>query len=309
MGDAYAGPIIDAHHHIWDPATGAYPWLRPGVLVEHRYGDYTAIKHRYMPEDLRRDAAGQGLVATVYMEAEWRPDDPIGETRYVSGIARTAGLPNAIAAQAWLDRDDVGDVLAQQASFPLVRSVRHKPGTGAATLMSDPAWRRGYALLENWGLHFELQTSWWNLPEAARLAADFPATLLIVNHTGVPGDRTPETLSGWRSGMAALARQPNVAVKISGLGLPGRVWRTEDHAWVIRETIALFGPDRAMFGSNFPVDRMMASYADIFATFRAVTADLAPLDQRRLFHDTALRIYRPVVAPGTLAGDTGGVEL
>jgi predicted TIM-barrel fold metal-dependent hydrolase len=295
MGDLYTGPVIDAHHHVWDPAIGNYPWLRPGVLVPHRYGDYTPIKQRYMPEDLRRDAAGQNLVATVYVEAEWRPDDPFGETRYVSDIAVTAGLPNAIAAQAWLDRSDVDAVLEQQASFPLVRSIRHKPGAGPITLMSDPAWRHGYGRLERWGLHFELQTDWRGLPEAARLAADFPATLLILNHTGVPGDRAPETLEGWRGGMAALARQRNVVVKISGLALPGQAWRTDDHAWVIRETIALFGPDRVMFGSNYPVDGMLASYADIFGTYRALTQDLTPTDQRQLFHDTAQRVYRPVM--------------
>jgi predicted TIM-barrel fold metal-dependent hydrolase len=194
----------------------------------------------------------------------------------------------------------VAEVLEQQASFPLVRSVRHKPGTGSATLMSDPAWRRGYALLERWGLHFELQTDWRALPEATSLAAAFPATLMIVNHTGVPGDRSTETLAGWRSGMAALARQPNVVVKISGLALPGHIWRTEDHVWIIRKTIELFGPDRVMFGSNFPVDWMLARYADIFATYREVTKDLTPADQRQVFHDTAQRVYRPI-DPGSAA--------
>jgi predicted TIM-barrel fold metal-dependent hydrolase len=302
-GGRWTGPIIDAHHHVWDPAAHNYPWLSGDLLVPHRYGDYTPIKRRYLPPDYKRDIVDQNLMASIYCEAEWDPTDPIGETRYVSSLAAADGLPNAMVAQAWLDRDDADELLAQQASFPLVRSVRHKPGGptspadvghGKKTLMSDEKWRRGYSLLQRHGLHFDLQVPWWNLPEAAILARDFPGIQLIVNHTGVPNDRSPETLSGWRRNMEMVAAQPNTAVKISGLCIPGRRWSTADSASVILDTIAMFGPNRVMFGSNFPVDGMFATFAQIFDTFREVTASFSDDNKRAMFCDTAVRLYRPL---------------
>jgi len=300
----YDGPIVDAHHHVWTPYQHHYPWLSGDQVVPHRYGDYTPIKRNYLPDDYRRDAQGVNIAATVYVEAEWDPADPLGETRYVTELARTHGLPNAIAAQAWLDRADVAEVLAGQAAFPLVRSVRHKPAGAASpaevaqgmrTQMSETRWRDGYALLARHDLHFELQTPWWNLREAAELARDFPDTLLIINHAGVPGDRQPETLIGWRDGMAALAAQSNVVVKISGLGIQGRAWTVADNATVVTTTIDLFGPARVMFGSNFPVDSLCAGFQEIFDGFRRIVAPWPESDQREMFWETALRVYRPEI--------------
>ncbi|MDP4026863.1 amidohydrolase family protein [Methylobacterium sp. NEAU 140] len=297
----YDGPIVDAHHHLWDPRINHHPWLTPEGRIPFRYGDYTAICRPYRPDDYRADARGHPVVAGVYVETEWDPTDPIGETRYASGLAAAHGLPNAIVAQAWLDAPDAAAVLAGQAAFPLVRSVRHKPGGPdspgqvgrARTLMSDPRWRDGFARLERHGLHFDLQTPWWNLPEAEALARDFPGTLIVLNHTGLPADRSPEGLAGWRAALGRFAECPNARVKISGLGLPGRPWTVADNAGIVRDAMAMFGPDRAMFASNFPVDSLCATFDAVFSGFKAIVADRDPADQRALFHDTARAVYRP----------------
>jgi len=293
----YTGPVVDAHQHFWDPSANDYPWLRPGERIPFRYGNYDALKRRYLPPDYLADAHGQDVRQTVYVEAEWTPDDPIGETRYVSNVAAQYGLPNAIVAQARLDRADVADVLAAQAAFPLVRSVRHKPGGPATpgdagrTLMSDETWRRGYALLARHGLNFDLQTPWWNLHEAIALARDFPATTIVLNHTGLPSDRSETGLAGWRTAMAALATQPNVRVKISGLGQPGQSWTAAANGWIVRETIAMFAADRCMFASNFPVDSLCADFTTIFDGFREIVQDLPVEAQARLFCGTAREVY------------------
>ncbi|MNZ62291.1 Amidohydrolase [compost metagenome] len=240
------------------------------------------------------------MVQTVYVETEWNPKDPIGETRFIEQLAARYGVPNAIVAQAWLDHPDAIDVLAEQARFKHVRSVRHKPG-GPATpqqvghmrsLMSDERWRRSYATLEGLSLHFDLQTPWWNLHEAERLARDFPGITLILNHTGLPNDRSAEGLAGWRLAMARLAQWPNVQVKISGLGQGGQRWRAKDNAWIVREVIAMFGSHRAMFASNFPVDSLCGSFDDIYSGFKSIVADLPTADQERLFYSNAQRVYR-----------------
>jgi predicted TIM-barrel fold metal-dependent hydrolase len=279
----------------------AHPWLIDEPMISFRYGDYAAIRRSYLPADYRRDTTGFNIVKTVYVEAEWNPADPIGETRWVHEMAERFGLPSAMAAQAWLDRADAADVLAQQAAFPLVRGVRHKPRSaarredarrGAPASMDCPQWRAGYSLLARHGLHFELQTPWWHFDAATELARDFPGTSIIVNHTGLPADRSPEGLAGWRAAMELLAEQPNVALKISGLGVPGRCWTPELQGPVVRDAIRIFGAERAMFASNFPVDSLVATFDEIFGGFFEITRNLPKDARRKLFHDNAARIYR-----------------
>jgi len=295
----YDGPIVDAHHHFWDPTVNHHPWLTEDGTIAFRYGDYASIRRPYLPADYRADSAGFDIVQSVYVETEWDPSDPIGETRYIHGVAREAGRPNAVVAQAWLDRADAADVLRQQAEFSLVRSVRHKPGgptnpdqVGTCrSLMSDDHWRQGFARLAGHGLRFDLQTAWWNLPEAILLARDFPGTTIILNHCGLPSDRSAVGLAGWHHAMGLLADCPNVVVKISGLGQAGLPWTVEANGWIIRETIAMFGADRTMFASNFPVDSLCASFRTIYSCFRGIVADIPQEDQRKLFYDTARRVY------------------
>ena len=296
----WTGPIVDAHQHFWDPFANNHPWLGPEAMIPFRYGDYSAIKRRYLPEDYRKDVGAHDVCESVYVETEWDPATPIEETRYASALAARDGLPNAIVAQAWLDRDDAPSIIARQAAFPLVRSVRHKPGGPATpdavgrerTLMSDDKWRRGYAELERHGLHFDLQTPWWNLDEAIRLARDFPRTLVVLNHAGLPSDRSREGLACWHAAMAHLAEEPNVRVKISGLGQRGRPWHVEDNRWIVKEIIAMFGAERAMFGSNFPVDSLCATFDTIYSGFKDIAARYPMEDQEKLFCGTARGVYK-----------------
>ena len=296
----YSGPVVDAHAHVWDPFRNPHPWLSGPDQIPFRYGDYAPLKRRYGPEEYRADAAGHDVIETVYIEAEWDPADPIGETRYVSGLNAAFGFPHAVVAQAWLDGPDASYVLAAQAGFELVRSVRHKPGgpsrpdaVGAVrTLMSDERWRRGYAELARHDLHFDLQTPWWNLGEAALLARDFPDTMLVLNHAGLPSDRTAAGLDGWRDALDRLGHWPNVRLKISGLGQAGVPWSVEANRTIVLDAIAIFGAERCMFGSNFPVDGLCGSFDRIYAGFKAITAHMPESDQRRLFSDNARALYR-----------------
>ena len=291
-------PIADAHQHFWDPRTHYYPWLCDEPPVAFRYGDYSAIRRPYLPEDYFADARPYQVGKTVYIETEWDPADPAGEMRYVDQLRQSTGYPTVAIAQAWLDQANCAAVLEQQASWPFVRGIRHKPRANRSASdsapggMTDTAWRAGYAALKPNGLHFELQTPWWHLHEACRLAADFPDTLIVLNHTGLPADRSPAGLSGWKAAMQQFADCPNVAVKISGIGQAGLPWTVAANREIVLTTIDLFGPQRCMFASNFPVDSVCASYGTIFAGFDAIVADCSDTGRRALFHDNAVRIYR-----------------
>ncbi|MGQ0511177.1 MAG: amidohydrolase family protein [Betaproteobacteria bacterium] len=282
------GPIADAHQHFWDPRLNHHPWLCDQPPVAFRYGDYSALRRPYLPADYFADAGTQQVVKTVYVEAEWDPRDPLGETAWVDRLRRDTGFPTVMVAQAWLDRDDVARVLERQAAVPFVRGVRHKPGPGA---MRDARWREGYALLARFGLRFDLQAPWTALEDAAALCRAYPATQLILNHTGLPADRSAEGIAGWKRALRILAECPNAAIKISGVGVPGLRWTSGLNREIVLSAIELFGWQRAMFASNYPVDGLCAGFDEIYAGFREIVAQFPALEQRALFHDNAVRIY------------------
>jgi predicted TIM-barrel fold metal-dependent hydrolase len=289
--------IVDAHHHLWDPVRNYHPWLCDEPPIPFRYGDYSAIRRAYLAADYRADAAPFVIDASVYVEAEWDPSDPDGEMDYVAELRRESGLPSVAVAQAWLDRPDCAAVLERHAARSFVRSVRHKPranrdaNDGAPGGMTDAAFRDGVGKLQPLGLRFDLQTPWWHLAEARRLADDFPATAIVLNHAGLPSDRSPEGIAGWRAAMAGLAGAANVSVKISGLGQRGEPWTVAANRDIVLTIIDLFGARRCMFASNFPVDSLCAGFAAIFNGFETIIVGFSDAEKDALFADNARRIY------------------
>jgi predicted TIM-barrel fold metal-dependent hydrolase len=294
-------PIIDVHQHFWRLDQNYYPWLCDPKPVHFRYGDYSSIKKNYMPADYRRDVGRNRVVKTVHEEAWWNPVDPAGETRWVTKVAEEHGLPMALVGNGPLDRDGIEEVLASHAASPLARGIRNFPKAapsareakrGAPGSMDDPKWRRGYALLERHGFSADIQVPWWHMDALAELAADFPKTQIIIVHAGLPSDRGADGLAGWRRGLQQAAAHANVAIKLSGIGEPGLPWTLAANGPIIRDAIKIFGAERGMFASNFPVDSLVGSFDTIYDGFRAAVAGLSLDDQRKLFHDNAERIYR-----------------
>ena len=280
-----------------------HPWLCGEPLIPFRYGDYSSIKRNYLPDDYRADAIEFNVVKTVHTEAEWSTNDPLGETEWIMQLHQETGFPNAIIGQAWFANNAIESVLEGHASCPLMRSIRQKPTAtecpdsvkaGDPGSMADPAFRAGYSVLETYGLHYDLQTPWWHLEEAADLARDYPKTTIILNHTGLPSNRTSEGIAKWRLGMETFAAQPNTAVKISGICVPHTKWTTALNRDIVMETIRIFGVERCMFASNFPVDSLVATFSEIFSGFAEIVSKLPEIDQRKLFHDNAAKYYRPI---------------
>ncbi len=289
--------VLDCHHHFWHPKDDNHPWLCRRPLIPFRYGDYSAICKPFMPPDYDEAAKEWQVVATVTMEGEWNPVDPVGELRWMHELRESSGRPQAHAAQIWLDRDDVSTVLEQTATFSFVRSLRQKPrvhdkpGQGLSS-MNEPAFVDGFKQLSKYGLHFELQTPWWHLPEALDLARKDENTMLIINHTGLPGDRTPESLSGWEAALRELAVLPQARLKISGLGEPDSAFTLDANRDVILKAIDIFGADRCMFASNFPVDSLFVDFNSLYSTFDKITADFTDTERDQLFCSNAADVYR-----------------
>ena len=294
-------PICDAHHHLWDLDHYHYPWLSEPEPHEFILGDYQALKRNYLPDDYRRDAEGLNVIKTVHVEAEYRRDDQVGETRWLSQINAQYGMPNAVVGHAWFHTGDAEAVLAAHAEFPLMRGIRSKPVTstsptesvdGEPGSMADPAWRAGLKLLEKFDMSWDLRVPMWHLREAAEVAHGVPNIAIVLNHTGFPWDRSAEGLAVWRAGMKAVAAAPNVSCKLSCLCLRDGPWTYEDNRPRVLEAIEIFGVERCMFASNFPVDGLRIGYGEMYAAFKRMVADFSYDEQKALFHDNAVRFYR-----------------
>jgi len=183
-----ADVLIDAHQHFWDPSSNYHPWLCDEPPIAFRYGDYRAIRRPYLPSDYLSDAKGWEVAGSVYVEAEWDPRHPVDEMRYVSALRQATGLPSVAVAAAWLHEPRTQRLLEHYARFDFVRGIRHKPLPGA---MASTDWRRGFEVLAALGMRYDLQAPWTQLAEAAKLARDFESTTIIINHTGLPADRSP----------------------------------------------------------------------------------------------------------------------
>jgi predicted TIM-barrel fold metal-dependent hydrolase len=126
--------------------------------------------------------------------------------------------------------------------------------------MQDDNWLRGFALLERYGLSWDLRVPFWHLTEAAEVARAFPSTQIVLNHTGFPWDRSEQGLAAWRLAMGQLARQPNVYLKISEFGLKDAAWNYEQNHRIVLDKLSIFGVERSMFASNFPVAGLRIDY-------------------------------------------------
>ncbi|NRO97230.1 amidohydrolase family protein [Paraburkholderia sp. NMBU_R16] len=293
-------PIIDPHHHLYDLKTGNYPWLQ-GPMLKRVFGDYSAIRRDYLIEDFLADIRNQNVVKSVHLQVEYDHNDPVAETRWLQSVADRYGYPHGIVGFADLSSPDVESVIAAHCAFENIRGIRQclnfhrdpvKTFIDSPHLMSDSQWRRGYGLLRQYGLSFDLQLYYTQMEEATALARDFPDTPIVLNHTGMPVDREREEIEAWKKAMKMLASAPNVSCKISGLGMGDWRWTVDSIRPFVLDAIEAFGVERCMFASNFPVDKLFSSYDELFNAFKAITRDFSAAERAALFHDNAARVYR-----------------
>jgi predicted TIM-barrel fold metal-dependent hydrolase len=294
-------PVVDAHHHLWDLGNGRYPWLQDEYHEDFFLGDYHSLCRDFLAEQFLALTAKQRLVGTVHVEAERARDEQVAETRWLEQVNARYGFPNAIVAHAWFDREDSAQILAEQAARPLVKGIRSKPVTsaspdvsiaGAKGTMQDPKWLEGFSRLAAHDLSWDLRVPPWHLVEAAEVAAMFPQIRVALNHTGFAWDRSPAGMTRWRKGLEALALQPNVHIKLSEFGLKDSPWNYDDNRLVVLTALEIFGPERCMFASNFPVAGLRASYDTIADGMAAMLAPMGRAVQEAVFAGNARRFYR-----------------
>ena len=291
-------PIIDAHHHIWRLAET--PWLN-GPPVKRIFGDYQVLKKDYLASDFMADVVANGVVKSVYMQVNVAPGKEIAEAKWVQSEADKHGFPHALSSFANLFDPGVGEVLDQLKACSNTHAIRQQihwhenPQYRFADrpdVMNDAAWRHGLKELGKRRLMFELQVFSHQMADAVKLVREFPDTTFILLHCGMLQDTSPDGWAAWRAGMKALAACPNLMCKISGIGTFERACREETWRPIIEEAIELFGAARCLFGSNFPIEGMWTSYANLIKVVKACLSRCSEAERRAILHDTAARLYQ-----------------
>ena len=313
-------PIVDPHHHLWDREDGQI-YLLPDLLAD--------------------TGTGHNIVATVYIDCRsmYRkagPQEmrPVGEVEFVNGVAAmsASGRYGAMRACAGIVSyadlrlgAGVREVLEAQiaAGNGRFRGIRYATGWDPSEeirrthtnppqgIMADKTWREGFAQLGSLGLTFDAWFYHPQLGELGDLASAFPETAIILDHVGGPlgygpyAGRHAGEFAAWKTSMAELAKRPNVAVKVGGLGMPmgwfdfyerpapptSQMLADAFKPWV-ETCIELFGADRCMFESNFPVDKITSGYGVLWNAFKRLSAGASAADKAALFAGTARRVYR-----------------
>ncbi len=308
--------ICDAHHHLWEGKPGRGRYLQGELLADVERGGHRVVSSVFVE------------CGAMYRPEGPEALRPVGETEFVDGVVVPRGAPRVaagIVSHADLTLGDgVRSVLeAHRAASPdRFRGIRHSTrwdpsghlGIGRASpppgLLGDATFRRGFALLGELGLSFDAWLYHPQISELTALARAFPHTTIVLDHFGGPlgvgpyAGRRGEVFADWRRAIGELATCPNVVVKIGGLQMRinGFGWHERDRppgseelAAAIRPytlaAIEAFGPERCLFESNFPVDKLSCSYRVLWNAFKRVAASFSPNEKRLLFHDTAERIY------------------
>jgi L-fuconolactonase len=279
--------IVDAHVHLWDPArTDWYPYL--SGRQELNMGDVSGMARHFDATTYFSESSKWNVTKFVHVAAA-SSAFLVAETMELDEQSQATGHPDAIVGgiNPAAPTSETVDVLDKQLASPRFRGIRPM-GEGQPVPAPDVL----RALSER-NLVFDLMGHTEELQSAAAALADWGDLTVVVEHTGWPRSDTDEEYDAWKAGMAALASVgSNVNCKLSGLAMPlGSMDPTVFKRW-IHYCIEVFGVDRCMFASNFPVDGMHGSFDDLFSTYDDLTSDLDAESRDKLFASTAERVYR-----------------
>ena len=296
--------IVDAHHHLWDlnNADTKYSWLMV-TEGEAFFGDYAAIRKSYLLEDYIEDAKNQNIIKSVHVQAEHDDDMPVNETVWLQNLADThsSKLPSAIVAFADFSKNNVSEILDAHQEYKNTRGIRQilsynkdEPKYSHATedFMQNSTWVENFKYIRNRNLSFDIQIYKHQMEDAANLANKYNDVLFILNHTGEPCHQSKEYIESWEQNMKKLAKCENVVAKISGLGMFDPNWTIDSTRIFVEKTIQIFGIERCMFASNFPVDKIFNSFDTYWNSFKEITKNYSENDKNLLFSSNAEKYYR-----------------
>jgi predicted TIM-barrel fold metal-dependent hydrolase len=278
--------IVDTHQHLWDLTRFRYSWLdsQPNLNRSFRMSDYLHATE------------GLSIVKSVHLEAD--VDEPflLAETQQLLALAESPDNPlEAVVAAVRPEHRNFREHLSKIEGHPRLKGVRRVLHTQPDELGRDKIFVENVASLSEYGLSFDICVLARQLPIAIDLISKCPDTDFILDHCGVPSVKERD-LDPWRAHISEIAQAPNISCKISGLVAYAdqKTWTSEDLQPFVEHVIDCFGWDRVLFGSDWPVCTLAASFAQWVGALETITQFAGEVNQKKLFHDNALRVYRLV---------------
>lgn len=276
--------IVDAHHHFWDPATAGYPWLTDELAV---------IRRRFGPEDLAPELAATGVEATILVQSR----SSLHESRELLAVAASSSFIRGVIA--WVDLTDprVADVIAELRAGPggeRLVGIRHQVHDEPdAFWLTRPEVLRGISAVGACGLAYDLLVRPRELPAALELARNLRDVRFVVDHMAKP-PIAAGSIEPWSTLIGAFGSLDNVTCKLSGLVTEAAwgTWRVDDLRPYVDRAFEVFGADRLLFGSDWPVCLVAATYSQVLDAARQLTEGLSPVERAAVLGDNAFRHYR-----------------
>ncbi len=278
--------VVDSHQHLWDLKRFRLPWTAKSPAMAR---DFSLL-------DYRTATSGIPIEKSVYLEVDCDPSQQQAEADYISEVCRRGDGPLVAAVISGRPAaENFRDYIRPFKNHPHVRGVRqvlHGDATPAGYCL-EKSFIAGIQYLGELGLSYDICIRAPELPDAAKLIDACPDTAFVLDHCG-NADVKVKDQSAWKRDMTAIAARKNVVVKVSGIiasATPGK-WSVDDLAPVVNHTLDAFGPDRVMFGGDWPVCTLVATYRQWYDALREIVSNRPESEQRRLLYDNAVRHYR-----------------
>ncbi|MCV0428082.1 MAG: amidohydrolase family protein [Roseibium sp.] len=265
---------IDAHLHLWDTTRFDYPWCQGGA--------FPGLPATYLLEDaIAEDESTDTSYVVIQAEMD-HASDPVEETAWVQSIADSHPQGDRIegfVAYADLSKPDIEAVLERHARHTVFRGIRQeiwwqlpssRPDILEEDLLASPTWRQGFGALAGVDACFDLTCWHTQLKQFAEFLSEYPTIPVIIDHLGSPIAGDEEALASWLEGIKALAARPNTFMKISGLAQADPNWTPESIRPLVDQVINVFGADRCLLGSNFPVEKLVSTYRTVWDAYRVL---------------------------------------
>ena len=284
--------FVDAHVHFYDMQHPElfYAHWQPDVVHPSLGTLPRRLSERnWLAEDFIELTRAANVTKAVHVQAAIGSSDPVKETEWLQEAADRTGFPQAIVAYADLRDPDIEATIERHCEFQNMGGIRD---FSYGDYLVEPDFHRGYALLEKYNLAASIAAQWQDMEKLVALATKFPNIPIVIDHAGVPEERTPEYFEKWKGGMRHAATAENVVCKISGLGMGDHDWTVDSIRPYVLHCIETFGVERSLFATNWPVDSLFSDYDTIVDAYDEITAGFSQGERASLFAGNTEALYR-----------------
>ncbi len=282
--------FVETHVHLWDLSHPklTYEWIADDVDFPRLGPNFDQLKRDYLVDDFIAETRAANVTKAIHVQAALGTADPVDETEWLQAEADRTGFPHAAVVYTDLGSPSAQAELERHLRCPLTRGVRDFYAAGN---LGEPGYQKSYALLERYQLVASMNAKLQHMEAVRDLARSFPNIPALIDHCGLPEERGDDYFRAWRMAMSTAAEAENVYCKISGLGMDEWDWTVESiRPWVLH-CIEEFGPDRCVFATNWPVDKLYSTYDVLIDAYKEIVADFSHDEKAAMFSGNAERLY------------------